>query len=30
MVHDWMPGPIPEAKHAIAEIVELIQRDGRT
>ena len=30
MVHDWMLGPMPEAKHAIAEIVELIQRDGRT
>lgn len=28
MVHDWMLGPMPEAKHAIAEIVELIQRDG--
>lgn len=30
MVHDWMLGPMPEAKHAIAEIVELIQRDGGT
>lgn len=27
MVHDWMLGPMPEAKHAIAEIVDLIQRD---
>jgi acetyl esterase/lipase len=25
MVHDWMLGPMPEAKHAISEIVELIQ-----
>jgi acetyl esterase/lipase len=30
MVHDWMLGPMPEAKHAIGEIVDLIQRDGRT
>jgi acetyl esterase/lipase len=28
MVHDWMLGPLPEAKHAIAEIVDLIGRDG--
>src|ERR1041384_2206165 len=28
MVHDWMLGPMPEAKHAIAEIVDLIQREG--
>ena len=25
MVHDWMLGPLPEAKHAIAEIVDLIR-----
>ena len=30
MVHDWMLGPMPEARHAIAEIVDLIQRDGGT
>ena len=30
MVHDWMLGPMPEAKHAIAEIVELIRREGGT
>jgi acetyl esterase/lipase len=30
MVHDWMLGPMPEARHAIAEIIDLIQRDGRT
>ena len=30
MVHDWMLGPLPEAKHAIDEIVDLIRRDGRT
>jgi acetyl esterase/lipase len=30
MVHDWMLGPMPEAKHAIGEIVDLIQRDRRT
>ena len=30
MVHDWMLGPMPEAKHAVAEIIELIRRDGRT
>src|ERR1044072_9466502 len=30
MVHDWMLGPMPEARHAIAEIVDLIQRDGKT
>jgi len=24
MVHDWMLGPMPEAKHAIAEIVEIL------
>ena len=30
MVHDWMLGPMPEAKHAIIEIVELIQHDGRS
>ena|SRR5689334_22785048 len=29
MVHDWMLGPMPEAKHAIAEIVELINRCSR-
>jgi len=27
MVHDWMLGPMPEAKHALAEIVELIQQE---
>jgi len=26
MVHDWMLGPLPEAKHAIAEIVDLIRK----
>jgi len=26
MVHDWMLGPLPEAKHAIEEIVEIIRR----
>jgi acetyl esterase/lipase len=26
MVHDWMLGPMPEAKHAIIEIVDLINR----
>jgi len=25
MVHDWMLGPMPEAKHAVAEIVELLR-----
>jgi acetyl esterase/lipase len=30
MVHDWMLGPMPEAKHAIAEIIDLIQREGGT
>ena len=30
MVHDWMLGPMPEARHAIGEIIDLIQRDGRT
>jgi epsilon-lactone hydrolase len=25
MVHDWMLGPMPEAKHAIEEIVEIIR-----
>ena len=30
MVHDWMLGPMPEARHAIAEIVDLIQREGGT
>ena len=29
MVHDWMIGTMPEAKHAISEIVDLIQREGR-
>jgi len=29
MVHNWMLGPMPEAKHAIAEIVEVIRSDGR-
>ena len=29
MVHDWMLGPLPEAKHAIAEIVDTISSDGR-
>jgi len=29
MVHNWMLGPMPEAKHAIAEIVETISSDGR-
>ncbi len=29
MVHDWMLGPLPEARHAIAEIVETIRADGR-
>ena len=28
MVHDWMLGPLPEAKHAIKEIVEMIRGDG--
>jgi acetyl esterase/lipase len=30
MVHDWMLGPMPEAKHAVGEIIDLIQRDGRS
>ena len=30
MVHDWMLGPLPEAKHAIAEIIDLIGSDGTT
>ena len=25
MVHDWMLGPLPEAKHVLREIVELLQ-----
>lgn len=29
MVHNWMLGPMPEAKHAIAEIVETILSNGR-
>ena len=29
MVHDWMLGPLPEAKQAIKEIVGTIRRDGR-
>ena len=29
MVHDWMLGPLPEARHAIDEIVETIRSDGR-
>lgn len=29
MVHNWMLGPMPEAKRAIAEIVETIRVDGR-
>ena len=29
MVHDWMLGPLPEAKHAIAEIVDTVSSDGR-
>ena len=29
MVHNWMLGPMPEAKHALAEIVETISSDGR-
>ncbi len=29
MVHDWMLGPLPEAKQAMTEIVETIRRDGR-
>lgn len=29
MVHNWMPGPMPEAKRALAEIVETISSDGR-
>jgi acetyl esterase/lipase len=29
MVHDWMLGPLPEAKHAIAEILDTISSDGR-
>ena len=29
MVHDWMLGPLPEAKQAIKEIVETISSDGR-
>src|ERR1051325_170871 len=29
MVHDWMLGPLPEAKHAIAEIVDTNRSDGR-
>jgi monoterpene epsilon-lactone hydrolase len=29
MVHDWMLGPLPEAKHAIKAIVETISSDGR-
>jgi acetyl esterase/lipase len=28
MVHDWMLGPLPEAKHAIAAIVDTIRADG--
>ena len=30
MVHDWMLGPLPEAKQAIKEIVETIRTDGRS
>ena len=30
MVHDWMLGPLPEAKHAIAAIVDTISSDGRS
>src|SRR6185295_4560657 len=29
MVHNWMLGPMPEAKRAIAEIVETISANGR-
>ena len=29
MVHNWMLGPMPEAKHAIKAIVETISSDGR-
>ncbi|HJT29113.1 MAG TPA: alpha/beta hydrolase [Pyrinomonadaceae bacterium] len=29
MVHNWMLGPMPEAKHAIAAIVETISPNGR-
>ena len=29
MVHDWMLGPLPEARHAIAEIVDTVSSDGR-
>jgi monoterpene epsilon-lactone hydrolase len=29
MVHNWMLGPMPEARHAIAEIVETISSNGR-
>ena len=29
MIHNWMLGPMPEAKHAIKEIVETIRADGR-
>jgi len=29
MVHNWMLGAMPEAKHAIAEIVETISSNGR-
>lgn len=29
MVHNWMLGPMPEAKHAIAEIVDTISSNGR-
>ncbi len=29
MVHNWMLGPMPEAKHALAEIVETISSNGR-
>jgi len=29
MVHDWMLGPLPEGKHAIAEIIDLIRGGGQ-
>ncbi len=29
MVHNWMLGPMPEAKQALAQIVETISTDGR-
>ena len=29
MVHNWMLGPMPEAKQAIKEIVETVSSDGR-